>query len=259
MALHLPRVVETSSTPGFYLIFLWLVFVCCLWVMFNAEGSRLAGFTASAPKVTVDSKHLLIDRDSVSTIFAAWGFFIATVYNLISVFLRPLKKLQQCTSIVLYIDFVALTTYTILSFNWFPDIQDGNGEIFDWIHYLEWAFTTPAMIFLLGTLGTSMEDKLINNRTLVFRAIFLDECTILLGFTSKLLSGSLRWICLAASFAAFILLCRSIGAIIAHCMRTAGSLLDFRVLRTMEWITYFTWSLFGVFQVLILMRHHTPV
>ena len=149
----------------------------------------------------------------------------------------------------MYIDFVALTTYVSLSFNWFPDITDFDGAKIDWLHFFGWSFTTPAMIFLLGTLGTSMEDKLINNWPLVIRAIVLDECMLALGFASKVLSGHLRWYLLATSFAVFALLCRAIGAIIADGLRSAGSLLDSRVLKALEWITYLTWSVFGILQV----------
>ena len=229
-----------SSWPGLYLTIIWFLFITSLWAMFELENSQL--FCSAPVVMKLQDGQMVISLDSAAWIFAAWGFFSSAVVNLMSTFLRPIRKLQQCSSIAVYIEVVALTTYTCLLLRVFPDIKNMDGAAFDWLHFVEWSFTTPILILMMGALGTSTEKGLVNNWPLVSRAMLLDEGMIVTGFASQFFAGPLRWCFLAVSFAFLALLFRAMRCIIAAASTNASSLLEVRVLHMLELFTLITWS-----------------
>lgn len=223
------------------LLSLWTGYTTALWA---ATGSYSTKDESRVKNIwAIDAFH----RDSFPWIFAGIGFLVAAVVNFKSVLLPQNREIRKYIYILLYIDCVALSTYCGQILGGLPPMKNQDGENFDWVHFIEWTFTTPAMIFMLNISVVSKDERHSASWGYVLLGIILDECMLVLGFFSKLFTGYLSWVLLAASFVSFAMLCRTIGAIIEA--SAGSSMLKSRSLRTLEWVTYAMWSLFGILQV----------
>ena len=196
-----------------------------------------------------------VNKESIINAFATVIFAVSGLMNLSATVLQRTLKKRQCASVVLFIEIVAFSTNLLQLLRAFPVVNNVEGRPFDWYHFLQWSFTTPAMLLILSSLGTSMEEQFVVDWPLTLRAILYDELMLLSGLLAMYFTGQLRIICFIVACCCFIKLCALIGNIIHLCIESSGTAGEVQTLVVLKWVTYALWSFFGIFQVPIKYFH----
>jgi bacteriorhodopsin len=141
--------------------------------------------------------------------------------------------------ILLYVNSIACATYVILSTGLELPIRDVHGNPVDLVRYLEWIFTCPSLILMIGTITESPKAR-------VQKIVTADVTMVLLGFVSNFdFPGSIAFSALSSLLFCFVIY------EIDHMFSTAldpdaDSLLESSTIWRVRIFTWLGWSGFPI-------------
>ena len=147
----------------------------------------------SNQKFCSPNKTIEVRSDTIIFAVASSVFGICVMMSLASSILQISLKKRQLASMVFFIETVAFTTNISQYLQIFPDMRDHDGKPFDWLHYVQWFFTTSTMLVTLSSFGTDENSHLVYDWTSTRSALLSDWMVLLTGFGSSCVVRVLLW------------------------------------------------------------------
>lgn len=161
-------------------------------------------------------------------------FGINGCLQLSSTMFQRLPKKRQLNSLVLFINFVPLVTYTCSLMEIFPKFRTPDGLPLEYLHITQWMFTTPTMIIIVSSLGTSMRKSLVFNWKMTLRCIMWDEITLINGLIMFLVPPPFHWIPLFFAICSYCKTLIAIHKIVHYACKNAGTSFEVNSIKTLE-------------------------
>ena len=170
--------------------------------------------------------------------FMQMAFATALFLNFICWLWTVDKDKARLFYLVVVINGIPVLSYGLLASGLSPILIDVNGRRLIVIRYMQWLFTTPAMIYLYSLLSS------VPSREVVISMVN-GAAVIFTGYLANVLPSPFDLIAAAASFLAFYLvmqiLDQTIALAVADCCRNAddsycGALRGARLLTTFSWV-----------------------
>jgi bacteriorhodopsin len=140
-----------------------------------------------------------------------------------STFFQRLEKKRQLNSLVLFINLVPFVTNICSITNKFPEFKAADGRPVEYLHVVQWMFTTPCMIMILSSLGTSMRKSLVFSWKVTLKAIMWDEIMLITGIISFFSPHPFHWIFHIISMLSFGMLLWHIHGIVQYAVKNSGT------------------------------------
>ena len=165
-------------------------------------------------------------------------------------------KKRQLNSLALFINMVAFVVYVSTVLDVFTPMYDTTGEPIAVQFFMQWMCTTPIMILVLASLGTSMEENLVPDWPLVINAICWDELMLVLGLTHNIIGSCyIGWAVFCCAASCFVVVYYRIWQIIDRNVKQAATTYEITSLRGLQIYTYLLWLSFPTLHIL----HHLHV
>jgi bacteriorhodopsin len=140
-----------------------------------------------------------------------------------STFFQRLEKKRQLNSLVLFINLVPFVTNICSITNKFPEFSSWDGRPVEYLHVIQWMFTTPCMIMILSSLGTSMRKSLVFSWKVTLTAIMWDEIMLTTGIISFFAPAPYDWIFRSIAVMSFGMLMWHIHGIVQYAVKNSGT------------------------------------
>jgi len=247
MALASDRALSLSDTKNSFgeRLHLTHYYVGCATIMFFFLFSHLRNLPGSVP--AMDEFERLADKVNARISFY-WLFHYTTMIAFVvstfidvcgAVFTIHRAKRRMCL-ILVFINGVSCFTYIAIISGWAPVHADFNTRGLYAARYLQWSFTTPSLIFLIGQIARTQTPTLV-------QIIGFDWLMIVSGFLSSYCT-SMLWIMVwgFVSFATFVPVMFGLWRMHDEAIDTAMHPDDEKTLALLQRITATIWSLFPI-------------
>eukprot|EP00281_Chroomonas_sp_CCMP1168_P018727 CAMPEP_0206225008 /NCGR_PEP_ID=MMETSP0047_2-20121206/7326_1 /ASSEMBLY_ACC=CAM_ASM_000192 /TAXON_ID=195065 /ORGANISM="Chroomonas mesostigmatica_cf, Strain CCMP1168" /LENGTH=765 /DNA_ID=CAMNT_0053647995 /DNA_START=27 /DNA_END=2321 /DNA_ORIENTATION=- len=217
------------------------IFVFCFFVAFQISHALPLSFHQAEPPTEL--YHTLSSTRFVESI-AVILFGINGLLQLSSTMFQRLQKKRQLNSLILFINLVPFMTNLASINRVFPEFRAYDGRPFEYLHILQWMFTTPCMIIVLSSLGTSMRKSLVFSWSVTLNTIMWQETLLTLGLISYVMPKPWDWVPYFMSVACFIKTMWEIHKIVAYALVNSGTSFEARSIKILELLTWVLWSCF---------------
>jgi len=239
------------DAPGIVLFTIW----CLVYISFTFACWWYAPFSTPSIKgmEPMPNVHVIMHQAKFVKVLATCIFGICIIIDIAGVLFQVSSKKRQLNSLVLFINLVSFTVYLSTIYDLYPSMYDFQGNPIYVQFFAQWMNTTPVMILVLASLGSSMQDSLVQDWGIVIRAILWDEVMLTLGLTHTFLGpGLYGWICFGCAGCCFMTVMWYIHSISSISLSNAATTYEIMSLRGLEAITYMLWVLFPSLHIL----HH---
>lgn len=161
-------------------------------------------------------------------------FGINGLLQLSSTMFQRLAKKRQLNSLVLFINLVPFITNLGSITNTFPEFKSFDGKPMEYLHVFQWMFTTPCMILILSSLGTSMCKQIVFSWPVTLKAIFWDELMLVLGLLSYIVPQPFNWVMFCLSGGCFVKTMLHIHGIVLYAVNNSGTTFEAKSILILE-------------------------
>lgn len=193
------------------------------------------------------------EQDQTRIVFvrclAAAIFGVGTWIQLSALLFQISAKKRQLSSLVAFVNLVSMTTYIAWLCGAISPVYGWNGLPLQ-MRYVEWLSATPVMLLCLAALGSTMQDELVQDWSLVSYTVFWDVVMVNMGLMhSAVISKEIGWAACACGVFAGCNVFYGVNRLTSQSVKNAATTHEVVSLRALEYFTYLLWAFFPIIHV----------
>ena len=240
-----------KSSPGIVLYAAWcVVFAIVCWGTHHvartceARGERRGISNRFNDFSDQDRMRILFVQSLAGAVFA-----VGTWIQVSALLFQISDKKRQLSSFVAYVNLVSMTTYIGSLCGWLQPLYGWNGEPMQ-MRYIEWISATPIMLMCLAALGSSMQDKLVQDWGLTARTMIWDVVMVNSGLLhSTVVNEQLGWAACGVGCFAGCMVFYGVHQLTSQSVANAATTHEVVSLRALEYFTYLLWAFFPLIHI----------
>ncbi|KAJ3417071.1 Ral GTPase-activating protein subunit alpha-2 [Chytridiales sp. JEL 0842] len=171
--------------------------------------------------------------------YTTCAFVVAVIYSYIAYLNAKNEEKRSLAKVLCAVNVVAALTYLIQTYRLTPTVYDHVGHPVDPARFLEWVSTCPVLIYLISEV-TRREELARSTANFDYTLIFL-------GFSAALLNQPYSQLAATLAVTCFFRVMYGLMTMFDSAIEgTTGCKLDVPSLTSARWITFASWSSFGI-------------